>query len=258
MTGRQTVDPSILERLKEAVGPGGWVEEARDVDPFVRDQRGLFRGETPLVLLPRRVEDVATVVSICHETETPVVPQGGNTGLVGGSVPFESGDEVVVSLSKLNRIRSISAENNSIAVDAGCVLVDIQNAASASDRIFPLSLAAEGSCQIGGNLSTNAGGTNVLRYGNARDLVLGLEVVLPNGEFWDGMRGLRKDNTGYALKHLFMGAEGTLGIITGATLRLFPRPKDISTAFVAVSSVDAAIALLSRIQDATGELVSAF
>jgi len=208
--------------------------------------------------LPPTVDAVANVVTICHDTATPIVPQGGNTGLVGGSVPFEVGGEVLLSLSKLNRIRSISAANNSMSVDAGCVLADIQEAAIDVDRLFPLSLAAEGSCQIGGNLSTNAGGTNVLRYGNARDLVLGLEVVLPSGEIWDGMRTLRKDNTGYALKHLFIGAEGTLGIITGAALRLFPRPTDVTTAFVAVPSVAAAIDLLSEIQAATGEQASAF
>jgi len=204
------------------------------------------------------VEDVIKVVSICHETGTPLVPQGGNTGLVGGSVPFEGGGEVLLSLSKLNRVRSVSAANNSMAVDAGCVLADIQAAARDVDRLFPLSLAAEGSCQIGGNLSTNAGGTNVLRYGNARDLVLGLEVVLPNGEIWDGMRALRKDNTGYALKHLFIGAEGTLGVITGAMLRIYPLPTDITTAFVAVPSIAAAVALLTEVQGATGEQISAF
>jgi len=218
----------------------------------------LYRGKTPLVLLPRSVDAVAKIVEICHDTTTPLVPQGGNTSLVGGSVPFEEGGEILLSLSKLNQIRSISAANYSMSVDAGCVLANIQAAAQELDRLFPLSLAAEGSCQIGGNLSTNAGGMNVLRYGNARDLVLGLEVVLPTGEIWDGMRTLRKDNTGYALKHLFIGAEGTLGIITGAALRLFPRPTGITTAFVALTSVAAAISLLSEIQAATGEQTSAF
>lgn len=258
MTSSTAIEPAILDRLKAAAGPGGWLDDAAAIDPFVTDQRGLFRGKTPLVLLPSSVEAVAKMVSICHDTATPVVPQGGNTGLVGGSVPFEGGGEVLLSLSKLDRIRSVSAANNSMSVDAGCVLASIQAAAKDVDRLFPLSLAAEGSCQIGGNLSTNAGGTNVLRYGNTRDLVLGLEVVLPNGEIWDGTRALRKDNTGYALKHLFIGAEGTLGVITGAALRLFPRPTDITTAFVAVPSVAAAIDLLSDIQAATGEQTSAF
>ena len=252
------VSQDTLNRLKAAIGAGGWIDDPTDIAPFVHDQRGLFHGQTPVVLLPRTVEGVIKVVSICHETGTPLVPQGGNTGLVGGSVPFEGGGEVLLSLSKLNRIRSVSAANNSMAVDAGCVLADIQAAARDVDRLFPLSLAAEGSCQIGGNLSTNAGGTNVLRYGNARDLVLGLEVVLPNGELWDGMRALRKDNTGYALKHLFIGAEGTLGVITGAMLRLYPLPTDITTAFVAVPSIAAAVALLTEVQGATGEQISAF
>ena len=258
MSSSATIETAVLSKLKAAVGLGKWVEDPATIDSLVTDQRGLFKGTTPLVLFPHSVEAVAKVVSICHDTATPLVPQGGNTGLVGGSVPFEGGGEVLISLSKLDRIRSISAANNSMSVDAGCVLANIQAAARGVDRLFPLSLAAEGSCHIGGNISTNAGGTNVLRYGNTRDLILGLEVVLPNGEIWDGMRALRKDNTGYALKHLFIGAEGTLGIITAAALRLFPRPTDITTAFVAVPTVDAAIDLLSEIQAATGEQASAF
>ncbi|MCX8231538.1 MAG: FAD-binding oxidoreductase, partial [Alphaproteobacteria bacterium] len=205
MTNSASIDPALLDRLKAAAGLSGWIDDAIAIDPYVTDQRSLYRGKTPLVLLPRSVDAVAEIVAICHDTTTPLVPQGGNTSLVGGSVPFEEGGEILLSLSKLNRIRSISAANNSMSVDAGCVLANIQAAAQEVDRLFPLSLAAEGSCQIGGNLSTNAGGTNVLRYGNARDLVLGLEVVLPTGEIWDGMRTLRKDNTGYALKHLFIG-----------------------------------------------------
>ncbi len=258
MTNSASIDPALLDRLKAAAGPSGWIDDAVAIDPYVTDQRSLYRGKTPLVLLPRSVDAVAKIVEICHDTTTPLVPQGGNTSLVGGSVPFEEGGEILLSLSKLNQIRSISAANYSMSVDAGCVLANIQAAAQELDRLFPLSLAAEGSCQIGGNLSTNAGGMNVLRYGNARDLVLGLEVVLPTGEIWDGMRTLRKDNTGYALKHLFIGAEGTLGIITGAALRLFPRPTGITTAFVALTSVAAAISLLSEIQAATGEQTSAF
>jgi len=249
---------AIRDRLKAALGNGGWIDDPDRLAPYLLDQRGLFEGRTPLVALPRTVEEVAAVITICHETATPLVPQGGNTGLVGGGIPFEAGNEIVLSLSKLNRIRALSPANNSITVDAGCVLADVQAAARAADRLFPLSLAAEGSCQIGGNLSTNAGGTNVLRYGNARDLMLGLEVVLPDGQIWDGLRSLRKDNTGYALKHLFVGAEGTLGVITGATLKLFPLPTDITTAFVAVPSITAGIDLLARLQAATGEQVSAF
>ncbi|MEQ8246148.1 MAG: FAD-binding oxidoreductase [Alphaproteobacteria bacterium] len=256
MTARPTAQ--TLDRLKNIVGDGGWRAAPDDLAHYLDDQRGLFHGAAPLVLLPCDTDQVARIVAVCHATGTALVPQGGNTGLVGGSVPDESGHEIVVSLSRLNRIRGLSTANDTIAVEAGCILADIQAAARDADRLFPLSLGAEGSCQIGGNLATNAGGVNVLRYGNARDLVLGLEVVLPDGRIWDGMRALRKDNTGYALKHLFVGAEGTLGIITAAVLKLFPLPKDTTTAFVAVPDIAAGIALLRRLQGATGEQVSAF
>ncbi len=254
----QRPDAQTLGRLKDAVGDGGWLDAGEDLSRYLDDQRGLFHGETPLVLRPRSTEEVARIVAICHETETALVPQGGNTGLVGGGIPFETGAEVVLSLGRLNRIRDLSSANNTITVEAGCILADIQAAAHEAERFFPLSLGAEGTCQIGGNLSTNAGGINVLRYGNARDLVLGLEVVLADGRVWDGLRPLHKDNTGYALKHLFVGAEGTLGIITAASLKLFPRLKDVSTGFAAVRDIDSAVTLLRRLQAATGEQVSAF
>ena len=180
------------------------------------------------------------------------MPQGGNTGLVGGSVPHEHGDEIVLSLGRMAAVRAVDPVNDTITVDAGCILAEVQAAAAAADRYFPLSLGAEGSCRIGGNLSTNAGGTAVLRYGNARDLVLGLEVVLPDGDLWDGLRGLRKDNTGYDLKHMFIGAEGTLGIITGAVLKLFPRPRHVESAFVGVDDPHAAVELFRRVRDAAG------
>jgi FAD/FMN-containing dehydrogenase len=255
---RPPPDAATLARLKAAAGDGNWHDASDDLAPYLHDQRGLFHGATPLVLLPRNTEDVARIVAICHETGTAIVPQGGNTGLVGGSVPFDTGNEIVISLARLDRIRDLSTANDTVTVEAGCILADIQAAARDADRLFPLSLGAEGSCQIGGNLSTNAGGVNVLRYGNARDLVLGLEVVLPDGRIWNGLRTLRKDNTGYALKHLFVGAEGTLGIITAAALKLFPLPKDTTTAFAAVRDIPAAIALLRRLQAATGEQVSSF
>jgi len=247
-----------LDRLKAVVGEGSWRDGTEDLAPYLDDQRGLFHGKTPLVLFPRTTTEVSHILAVCNETETAVVPQGGNTGLVGGSVPFETGDEIVVTLSRMNKIRALSRDNNTITVEAGCILGDIQAAARDADRLFPLSLGAEGSCQIGGNLATNAGGINVLRYGNTRDLVLGLEVVLPDGRVWNGLRSLRKDNTGYDLKHLFVGAEGTLGIITAAALKLFPLPKDVVTGFAAVPDIASAVALLRRLQGATGEQVSAF
>ncbi len=247
----------VLQRLKEAVGPKGWISDPHDIEPHLVEPRGLYRGRTPLVLRPATTEEVAAVVKICAEAGVGVVPQGGNTGLVGGSVPDERGDEILLSLGRMNAVRTIDPENDTITVEAGCVLADVQAAAVAADRLFPLSLGAEGSCQIGGNLSTNAGGTAVLRYGNARDLVLGLEVVLPDGSVWDGLRGLRKDNTGYNLKQLFIGAEGTLGIITAAVLRLFPTPREVQTALAGVADPRAAVALFRHARDAAGEALSA-
>ena len=206
---------------------------------------------------PASTEEVAAIIRVCAETGTPVVPQGGNTGLVGGSAPDPGGGEILLNLSRMNRIRQVDAANDTITVEAGCVLATVQAAAAGVDRLFPLSLGAEGSCQIGGNLSTNAGGTAVLRYGNMRQLTLGLEVVLPNGDVWDGLRGLRKDNSGYDLKQIFVGAEGTLGIITAAVLRLFPRPREVVTALAAVRDPAAAVALLGRARAAVGEAVTA-
>ena len=196
------------------------------------------------------------MVRACVASGAAIVPQGGNTGLCGGATP--TGGEVVVSLRRLNRIRAVDADNNSITVDAGCTLHVVQESAREADRLFPLSLAAEGSATIGGNLSTNAGGVQVLRYGNARELTLGLEVVLADGRIWNGLRALRKDNTGYDLKHLFIGAEGTLGLITAATLKLFPRPRAQATAWVAVPDPAAAVRLLGRLRDAAGDNVTAF
>lgn len=197
-------------------------------------------------------------MKLCAETGTPLVPQGGNTGMCGASVPSAGGNEVVLSLARMSRILDVDPLNNTMTVEAGCILANIQQAAADADRLFPLSLGAEGSCQIGGNLSTNAGGVNVLRYGNTRDLVLGLEVVLPDGRIWNGLRGLRKDNTGYDLKHLFIGAEGTLGVITAATLKLFPRPAAISTAWMAVRDPEAALQLLTLIRQHCNDRIIAF
>jgi FAD/FMN-containing dehydrogenase len=247
-----------LERIKSAVGPKGWTTDPADMAPLLLEERGHYRGRAALLVRPASTAEVADVVRICAETGTPIVPQGGNTGMMGGATPFEHGGEVLLSLSRLNRIRALDALNYTMTAEAGCVLANLQKAADDADRLFPLSLGAEGTCQIGGNLSTNAGGVQVLRYGMARDLVLGLEVVLPDGRVLEGLRGLRKDNTGYDLKQLFLGAEGTLGIITAAVLKLFPRPRENETAFLAVREPAAAIELLARIRSGTGDAVTAF
>ena len=250
--------PALLERIAAVVGPQGLITDTRDLEPYVVDWRGVYHGAAPAAVRPANTAEVAAVVKICAESGTPIVPQGGNTGMCCASVPHATGREIVLSLGRMNRILDVDALNNTIAVEAGCILANIQQAAVAVDRLFPLSLGAEGSCQIGGNLSTNAGGVNVLRYGNTRDLVLGLEVVLPDGSVWNGMRSLRKDNTGYDLKHLFVGAEGTLGIITAAVLKLFPRPRTTVTAWAAVPSPDAALELLALLRERCGDRISAF
>jgi len=259
MDGNQIQTPSdFLERLEAIVGKSGLLTEAADTEPYLIDQRRAYRGATVAVVRPASTEEVSKVVALCAETGTPIVPQGGNTGLCGGATPDDSGNSVLLSLSRMNKVRGIDPLNYTITVDAGVILADIQQAADEADRLFPLSLGAEGSCRIGGNLSTNAGGTGVLRYGTTRELVLGLEFVLPDGRIWDGMTALRKDNTGYDLKNLFMGAEGTLGIITGAVLKLFPKPKDVQTAFVAIRDCEAAIELLARARTASDDRVTAF
>lgn len=245
-------------RLAQVVGPAAVLTEPADVEPFVADWRGQYRGRAALVVKPGTAQEVAQVVAILAEAGVGIVPQAGNTSLCGASVPDGSGTQVVLSVSRLNRVRAIDLENDTITVEAGCVLADLQRVASENDRFFPLSLAAEGSCQVGGNLSTNAGGTQVLRYGNMREQVLGLEAVLPDGRLWDGLRGLRKDNTGYDLKHLFIGAEGTLGIVTAAVLKLYPKPRAIATALVALPDAKACIALLARLREAAGERLTGF
>ncbi len=257
MTGTETdIDIAVLERIKAAVGPKGWSTDAHEIDPLVRDQRGLFVGRTALLVKPASTAEVAEVVRICAGAGIAIVPQGGNTGLVGGSVPFEHGREILLSMSRMNRVLAVDPANYTMTVEAGCVLADIQATAERVDRLFPLSLGAEGSCQIGGNISTNAGGVAVLHYGNMRELVLGIEAVLPDGQVWNGLRALRKDNTGYDLKQLFIGAEGTLGVITAAVLKLFPLPRDVQTAFVAIRDLDAAIDLLAAAREASGDAVT--
>jgi FAD/FMN-containing dehydrogenase len=249
---------NIIEQLKRIVGPKGFIDDPAAMAPYLVEERGLYRGAAPLVLRPAATVEVAAIVKLCTAAKIPLVPQGGNTGLCGGAVPDEDGHSILLSLGRMNRVRRLDPLDFTITAEAGCILADLQRAAEQADRLFPLSLGAEGSCQIGGNLSTNAGGIAVLRYGNARDLCLGLEVVLSDGEVWDGLRGLRKDNTGYALKQLFIGAEGTLGVITAATLKLFPRPKEIETAFLGLTRVEDAMALFAKAREASGDQLTAF
>lgn len=248
----------LLARCAEIIGRPYVLVDDKDIAPYVTDWRGRYHGRARCVLRPGSTEEVAALVRECARAGVPMVPQGGNTGLVGGGVPRESGHEVVISLSRLNRVRAVDPDNNTITVEAGCTLAAVHAAAQEVGRLFPLSLAAEGSCQIGGNLSSNAGGVQVLRYGNTRELTLGLEVVLPSGEVWSGLRGLRKDNTGYDLKHLFIGAEGTLGIITAAVLKLFPLPRARCVAWLALSEAEEAIRLLGELRASCGEGLTAF
>ncbi len=252
------LDRAHLDRLRAIVGEANTLTDHADTAPYLREWRDLYQGRTPAVLRPGTVEEVAAILAYANQNRIAIVPQGGNTGLVGGQIPQENAEEVVVSLARLNRIRTLDAEGFTMTVEAGTVLEKIHEAAAAADRIFPLTLGSQGSCQIGGNLSTNAGGTAVLAYGNTRDLVLGLEVVLPTGEVWDGLRALRKDNTGYDLKQIFIGAEGTLGIITAAVLKLFPKPKAQEVAFVGLADPHAALTLFSRARDKAGTMLTGF
>jgi FAD/FMN-containing dehydrogenase len=248
----------LSERLAGIVGAAQVLTAQADVAPFVTDWRGRYRGAAQCVVRPGNTAEVAAVVKVCVDAGVPIVPQGGNTSLCGAATPDEAGRAVVVSLSRLNRIVTVDRKNSTISVEAGCTLAAVQDAARAADRLFPLALASEGTCQIGGNLSTNAGGVQVLRYGNTRELTLGLEVVLANGDIWNGMRGLRKDNTGYDLKQLFIGAEGTLGIITGAVLKLFPLPKRQLTCWLNVASPAAAVDLLNSAKTVFDAQLTAF
>jgi len=248
----------FLDAVDRLVGERGWTTDPARIAPHVAESWGTARGRSALLLRPADTAEVAALLRLCQENHVPVVPQGGNTGLAGGGVPDDSGTMVVLSLSRLNRIRAIDPDNDTITVEAGCVLETVQNAAEKANRLFPLALGAQGSAQIGGNLSSNAGGIEVLRYGMARALVLGLEVVLADGRIWNGLRALRKDNTGYDLKQLFIGAEGTLGVITAAVLRLVPRPREQRTAWLAVDSPTAAVALLSLCRERLGDTISSF
>ena len=248
----------LIDDLKAIVGTSGWTNDPDELLPHLTEWRDIYHGETLLMVSPDCTEQVSDVIKACAANKTAVVPQGGNTGLCGGAIPDETGQQVLLSLSRMSAIRSIAANNFSMIVEAGCILADVQAAARKAGRFFPLSLAAEGSCQIGGNISTNAGGINVLRYGNARDQVLGLEVVLADGTVWSGLRGLRKDTAGYDIKQLFIGSEGTLGIITAANLRLYPEVKNTQTAMIAVESPTRAVELLAELRTSLADQLLAF
>jgi FAD/FMN-containing dehydrogenase len=243
---------------RDIVGATNLLTEEPDIAGYLTDWRRRFTGKALAVVRPGSTEEVAAVVRLCQESRIPIVPQGGNTGLVLGSVPDASGTAIVLSLQRLNRVRATDPVNNTITVEAGCILQQVQQAAFDADRLFPLSLAAEGSCTIGGNLAVNAGGTAVLRYGNTRELCLGLEVVTAQGDIWNGLRGLRKDNTGYDLRDVFIGSEGTLGIITAAVMKLYPRPKAQVTALAAMESPDQALALLNIARKRCGATLTGF
>nr|CAD6422895.1 FAD-binding oxidoreductase [Rhizobium sp. Q54] len=252
------ISPDLLDRFATIVGEGNVLRRPEDIAPRLVENRGLYRGASPMVLKPGSTEDVAAILKLATETRTPVVPQTGNTGLVGGQVPRGSGTDLILSLERMNRIRDVDPVANVLVADGGAILADVQKAAEGVQRLFPLSLGSEGSCRIGGNLSTNAGGTAVLAYGNMRQLCLGLEVVLPTGEIWDGLRRLKKDNTGYDLRDLFIGAEGTLGVITGAVLKLFPQPIGRQVALAGIASPADALRLFEKASNLCGTSLTGF
>ncbi len=249
---------ALLDRFAAIVGDRHAVRDQQEIAPHLVESRGLYRGASPLLLKPGSTEEVSAILALASETGTPIVPQGGNTGHVGGQTPREGGHDLILSLERLNRIRDVDPVANILVAEAGCILDDVHRAAGDVGRLFPLSLASQGSCRIGGNLSTNAGGTAVLAYGNMRQLCLGLEVVLPTGEIWNGLRRLKKDNTGYDLRDLFIGAEGTLGVITAAVLKLFPQPKGHQVAFAGLKSPEAALALFDRATQRCGAALTGF
>ncbi|WP_169569778.1 FAD-binding oxidoreductase [Sneathiella limimaris] len=248
---------TIIKEFQDVVGEKAVLTDPADMKGYLVEWRDKYEGTALAILLPQTTEEVAEIVKICAKHKTPIVPQGGNTSLVGGGIPFDGGDEVIISLKRMNKIREVDVAGSTLTVDAGCILADLQKAAEDEDHMFPLRIGSEGTCQIGGNISTNAGGVQVLHYGNTRDQILGLEVVLPNGDIWNGLTSLRKDNTGYDLKQLFIGGEGTLGIVTGAVVKMYPRPKYQQIAMVAVTDVPAAIKLLGLARGMSGDQVTA-
>jgi D-lactate dehydrogenase (cytochrome) len=252
------IPSACLQAVKDLLGPRGYLEADRDKAPFEVDFRGIHRGQSPLIALPQSTAEVARLVRYCADHRIAIVPQGGNTSYCGGATPHPGNSELVVLLRRMNRIRSVDALDDSLTAEAGCVLETLQEAATAANRLLPMSLGSEGSCTLGGIISTNAGGTAVLRYGMMRELVLGLEVVLPDGRVLDQLRALRKDNTGYDVKQLFIGAEGTLGIVTAACVKLFPRPAGMATAMIALASPAAALDLLAGLKSGLGAAVTTF
>ncbi|MVA57574.1 FAD-binding oxidoreductase [Agrobacterium vitis] len=249
---------ALLERFIAIVGPANALTDQADITPYLTENRGLYHGASPLVLKPGSTEEVSRILALASETKSPIVPVSGGTGLVGGQVPRDNSSDILLSLERMNTVREVDPVGNVIVADAGCILADIQKAANDVNRLFPLSLGSEGSCRIGGNLATNAGGTAVLVYGNMRQLCLGLEVVLPTGEIWNGLRRLKKDNSGYDLRDLFIGAEGTLGVITGAVLKLYPQPLGHEVAFVGLKSPVEALALFEKASALCGPALTGF
>lgn len=256
-----TVSMSLAERLRafiDIVGEANALTRPEDIKPYLTENRGLYHGASPLVLKPGSTAEVSAILKLASDTGTAIVPVSGRTGLVGGQVPREESQDVLLSLERMNKIREVDPVADVIVADGGAILADVQKAAEAHDRLFPLSLGSEGSCRIGGNLATNAGGTAVLAYGNMRQLCLGLEVVLPTGEIWDGLRRLKKDNSGYDLRDLFIGAEGTLGVITGAVLKMYPRPRGKQVAYVGLASPEAALQLFEKASQRCGSALTGF
>src|SRR5207244_8463421 len=258
MDNLANTENDLIEGLRARLGPHGVLTDPADTAPYCEDWRRLYYGRTPAVLRPASTAEVADAVRLCAEQGVPIVPQGGNTSMVGGAAGSEDGSQIVLSLSRMNRVRAIDAVDMTMEIEAGVTLKAAQEAAAEADCLLPLSISSEGSAQIGGVLATNAGGNNTVRYGNARDLVLGLEVVLPDGQVWNGLRRLHKDNTGYCLRQLFVGSEGTLGIVTAAILKLYPQPREIAVALCAVASPEAALDLFNRLQQHDAAAIQAY
>ncbi|MGL3606119.1 FAD-binding oxidoreductase [Rhizobium sp. G187] len=253
-----TMTAELLQAFIDIVGAGNALTSAEDIRPYLTENRGLYHGVSALVLKPGTTAEVSSIMALASQSGTPIVPVSGRTGLVGGQVPREGGQDILLSLERMNRIREVDPVADVMVVDGGAILAEVQKAAEAHDRLFPLSLGSEGSCRIGGNLATNAGGTAVLAYGNMRQLCLGLEVVLPTGEIWDGLRRLKKDNSGYDLRDLFIGAEGTLGVITGAVLKMVPRPRGRQVAYAGLASPEAALHLFETASQRCGSALTGF